>query len=186
MLYGLSLLYGFAGSTRLYQVWNLTQANQVPILVFMVAFLFVLAGFAFKISAVPFHFWSPDVYEGAPSPVVWLPFHGLKGGGFCQVLIRILFGFVPQGNLYWTWIAAILAVASMFLGNLVAIPQKNIKRLIAYSSIAQAGYMLVGVAAGDASWGNCSHLLLDGLPGDEPVAFCGDRLGESKPRKRAT
>ncbi len=149
MLYGLSLLYGFAGSTRLYQVWNLTQANQVPILVFMVAFLFVLAGFAFKISAVPFHFWAPDVYEGAPSPVVGFLSTASKAAGFA-VLMRVLFGFFPQGNLYWTWTAALLAVASMFLGNLAAIPQKNIKRLIAYSSIAQAGYVLVGVAAGDA------------------------------------
>jgi NADH-quinone oxidoreductase subunit N len=148
MLYGFSLLYGFSGTTRLYQVWDLSQMAQVPSILFVVSFVFVLAGFAFKISAVPFHFWAPDVYEGAPAPVAGFLSTASKAAGFA-VLLRVLFAFFPQGTSYWTWIVILLAILSMFLGNLAAIPQKNIKRLIAYSSIAHAGYVLVGVAAGD-------------------------------------
>lgn len=148
MLYGFSLLYGFAGTTRLFQVWDLSQKALVPTPLFVVAFIFVIAGFAFKISAVPFHFWAPDVYEGAPSPVAGFLSTASKAAGFA-VLLRVLFAFFPQGGVYWMWIAIVLSVASMVLGNLTAIPQKNLKRLIAYSSIAQAGYVLVGVAAGD-------------------------------------
>lgn len=147
MLYGFSLLYGFAGTTRLFQVWDLSQKALVPAPLFVAAFIFVIAGFAFKISAVPFHFWAPDVYEGAPSPVAGFLSTASKAAGFA-VLLRVLFAFFPLGGVYWTWIAIVLAVASMVLGNLTAITQKNLKRLIAYSSIGHAGYVLVGVAGG--------------------------------------
>ncbi len=150
MLYGFSFLYGFSGTTRLFSVYGLGITNQVPGALFVVAMLFVLAGFAFKISAVPFHFWAPDVYAGAPAPVAGFLSTASKAAGFA-VLMRVLLSFFPQAGSYWVWVAAVLAVASMFLGNLAAIPQKNIKRLIAYSSIAQAGYVLIGVAAGDAA-----------------------------------
>jgi len=107
----------------------------------------VLVGFAFKISAVPLHFWAPDVYQGAPTPVAGFLSTASKAAGFAA-LMRVLAVVFPEQAAVWTIMIAVLATASMLVGNFLALAQKSLKRLLAYSSIAQAGYMLIGVAAG--------------------------------------
>lgn len=146
-LYGFSLLYGFSGTTQIYAMGEIFAGGQIsPVLIGM-SILLVVVGFVFKISAVPFHFWAPDVYEGAPTPVAGYLSTASKAAGFA-VLMRVLLAVFPAQTATWTLLAAILATGSMFLGNLLALAQKNIKRLLAYSSIAQAGYILIGVASG--------------------------------------
>lgn len=148
MLYGFSLLYGFAGTTKIYGIMNAMQANQTPVVAIVLAAILVLAGFTFKISAVPFHFWAPDVYQGSPTPVAGFLSTVSKTAGFIA-LIRVMVNvFGAESSNVWMIIIAVISAVSMFTGNLLAIPQKNLKRMIAYSSIAQAGYILVGVAAG--------------------------------------
>jgi NADH-quinone oxidoreductase subunit N len=146
MLYGFSLLYGFSGTTQIYQIAQLLSSNQVSIIAMVAAAILVMVGFGFKISAVPFHFWAPDIYEGAPTPVAGFLSTASKAAGFAVVL-RFLIAVFPMLAPTWTIIVALLSTASMITGNLLALAQKNIKRLLAYSSIAQAGYMLIGVAA---------------------------------------
>jgi NADH-quinone oxidoreductase subunit N len=148
MVFGFSILYGMGGTTRIDHIYAAVKAANVPIAGLVGAVLFVLAGFTFKISAVPYHWWAPDVYEGAPTPVTGFLSTASKAAGFAIMLrlMAILFG--AEHAFIWQLLIAVIAIASMFGGNLVAIPQKNFKRLLAYSSIAQAGYMLVGVAAG--------------------------------------
>ncbi len=156
MLYGLSLLYGFTGQTNLYFIASFLGSSgfadlPVPVLGAMVL---VVVGFGFKISAVPFHFWTPDVYEGAPTPVTAYLSVASKAASFA-LLVRFFIAVFPvdlvvgdqviQG--FWVNLMAVLATISMTLGNVLALPQRNIKRLLAYSSIAQAGYTLIGVAA---------------------------------------
>ncbi len=156
LLYGLSLLYGFSGMTNLYDLAAFFTSpafstNAVPVLV---AIALIVVGFGFKISAAPFHFWTPDVYEGAPTPVVAFLSVASKAASFA-LLVRFFLAVFPgtvvingqEIQAFWTQLAAALAVISMTLGNVVALVQKNIKRLLAYSSIAQAGYTLIGVAA---------------------------------------
>lgn len=148
MLYGFSLLYGFTGTTKIYGLKEALAASDTPLAPIVLAAIMVLAGFTFKISAVPFHFWAPDVYQGSPTPVAGFLSTVSKAAGFIA-LIRVLINVLGvENNNVWMVIIAVLAVASMFIGNLLAIPQKNLKRMIAYSSIAQAGYILVGVASG--------------------------------------
>ncbi len=156
MLYGFSLLYGFTGQTNIYAIAEyLTSAtfagNPIPVLV---SFVLVIVGFGFKISAVPFHFWTPDVYEGAPTPVTAFVSVASKAASFALV-VRFLIAVFPESVViggfaiqdFWVALVSATAVISMTLGNLVALWQRNIKRLLAYSSIAQAGYTLIGVAA---------------------------------------
>jgi NADH-quinone oxidoreductase subunit N len=107
--------------------------------------LLVLIGFSFKISAFPFHFWAPDVYEGAPTPVAGFLSTASKAAGFA-VLVRVLILIFPAISDNWQMIVAVLATVTMTVGNFIALAQKNIKRMLAYSSIAHAGYVLVGVA----------------------------------------
>lgn len=149
MVYGLSLIYGFSGTTHYYEVAAQVAAQQVPLAGLVVAIVMVLAGFAFKISAAPFHFWAPDVYEGSPTAVTGFLSTASKAAGFAALLRILMILFNAEHSPVWQVLIAALAVSSMFIGNLIAIPQKNIKRLLAYSSIAQAGYILVGVAAAD-------------------------------------
>jgi len=144
MLYGFSLLYGFTGKTNLYELS--TALGSVPPLVTVIAALLVLVGFGFKIAAVPFHFWTPDVYEGAPTPITAFISVASKAAGFA-VLMRVMLAVFPQAESYWVPLVAVIAAFTMTLGNTLALAQKNIKRLLAYSSIAQAGYALVGLAA---------------------------------------
>lgn len=147
MLYGFSLLYGFSGTTSLYGIAS--KVGDIPVPALVLALMLVLVGFGFKISAVPFHFWAPDVYEGAPTPVAGFLSTASKAAGFA-VLMRVLAAVFPEVASSWTLLLAILSAVSMIVGNVLAAVQKNIKRMLAYSSIAQAGYILAGVAAGNA------------------------------------
>lgn len=142
MLYGFTYLYGATGSTNLYALAGRLQT--APPAFLAVAVVLMLAGFGFKISAVPFHQWTPDVYEGAPTPIVAFLSVASKAAGFAA-LLRMLYVALPPGA--WVGIIAALAAVSMTLGNLLALSQVNIKRMLAYSAIAHAGYMLIGVVA---------------------------------------
>ena len=144
MLYGFSFIYGFTGQTELSRIAN-ALAGQKDQLAVAAGVLFALAGFAFKVASVPFHQWVPDVYEGAPTPVTAFLSVGPKAAAFAA-LARILFIGFPTFAGTWKILFIFMAIASMFIGNLLAIPQTNIKRMLAYSSIAHAGYILVGFA----------------------------------------
>jgi NADH-quinone oxidoreductase subunit N len=145
MLYGFSLIFGYTGETNLYRIAEVIKAGKVATLPLVVAALMVLVGVGFKVALVPFHFWTPDVYEGAPTPVTAFLSVASKSAGFA-VLIRIfLIGFAP--NIDWLPMMLAMATVTMTIGNLLALPQKNIKRLLAYSSIAHAGYAMMGVVA---------------------------------------
>ena len=150
MLYGMSFIFGFSGSTLLTDVADFIRQGDVPPL-FVVAIFLTLVGFAFKISAVPFHFWVPDTYEGAPTPVTAFISVASKTGGFVGLVTLIYVGFFPSVD-SWQPILWVLAAASMTVGNLVALRQTNIVRMLAYSSIAQGGFILVPLAvAADGS-----------------------------------
>ncbi len=151
MLFGFSFLYGFSGSTNIASIAQALTAGGVPINAAIAALVMILVGFGFKISAVPFHFWAPDVYEGSPTPVAGFLSTASKAAGFA-VLLRVMWVAFPSLASIWSILVAILATASMLVGNLLALAQKNIKRLLAYSSIAQAGYILIGIAA-DTQYG---------------------------------
>lgn len=146
MLYGFSLLYGFAGETNLYRLAAAFREGALPAGALAGAGLLVLAGLGFKIAAVPFHFWTPDVYEGAPTPITAFISTASKAAGFA-VLVRFTLAAFPDLQVYWTGALAAVAVATMTLGNLLALAQTNIKRLLAYSSIAHAGYALIGLVS---------------------------------------
>jgi NADH-quinone oxidoreductase subunit N len=146
MLYGFSLLYGFLGTTNLYELAQNVQQGMVSTATLMGVIFLVLVGFGFKVSAVPFHFWAPDVYEGAPTPIAGFLSTASKAAGFA-VLLRVFLAVFPSLAPYWGAIVAALATATMTLGNLLALTQKNIKRLLAYSSIAHAGYAMIGLVA---------------------------------------
>ncbi len=142
-LYGLSLVYGFSGTTQFENMRGYFGTfNPVSL---GVLFL-VVVGLGFKISLVPFHFWAPDTYEGAPTPIAGFLSTASKAAGFA-VLLRLFLTAFPQIAADWQMLLAILAVLTMTLGNLVALAQTNIKRLLAYSSIAHAGYALIGLVA---------------------------------------
>ncbi len=147
MLYGFSLLYGATGTTDLAAIATALTAGSTTVrwLVFP-ATIMALAGLGFKIALVPFHQWSPDAYEGAPTPVTAFLSVGPKAAGFA-VLMRLLLTALPGFQVDWVGVLAGVAIITMSLGNLVALRQTNVKRLLAYSSIAQAGYMLIGLAA---------------------------------------
>jgi NADH-quinone oxidoreductase subunit N len=146
MLYGFSLLYGLAGATNLYVLAEQFRAGAVSAWVLAGAVILVLVGFGFKVSMVPFHFWSPDVYEGAPTPITAFVSTASKAAGFA-VLVRVMLAAFPAVQAYWVPALSVLAVLTMTLGNLLALAQKNIKRLLAYSSIAHAGYVLIGLVS---------------------------------------
>ncbi len=142
MLYGFSLIFGFTGSTALTAITGFSMPMAVGII------LLIAVGVGFKISLAPFHFWAPDVYEGAPTPISGFLSTASKAAGFA-VVMRLFIGLFPDGQYahMWTLTLAILASLSMTLGNLVALRQTNIKRMLAYSSIAHAGYALVGAVS---------------------------------------
>lgn len=144
-LYGIAMAYGAAGSTSFAALQKLSLPPAEPILVFA-AVAMILIGVGFKVAAVPFHLWSPDVYEGAPTSVTAFMATAIKTAGFAALIrIALSLGHIPQ--IPWTNILATLAALTMTVGNLVALRQHNIKRMLAYSSIAHAGYALVGVTA---------------------------------------
>ncbi|MEX2253918.1 MAG: NADH-quinone oxidoreductase subunit N [Acidimicrobiia bacterium] len=149
MLYGMSFIYGMSSSTLLTDI-RIYAATDTPA-IFAAAIFLTLVGFAFKVSAVPFHFWTPDTYEGSPTPVTAYLSVASKAGGFVALLTIVKFGFFPSID-SWEPILWMFAAASMTLGNLVALRQTNAIRMLAYSSIAQAGFMLVPLAvAGDVT-----------------------------------
>ncbi len=175
MLYGISLLYGLFGTTRVIgaggigaQVADVTTrlfhahafgSQPAAQLALVVAVVFVLAGVGYKIASVPFHMWCPDVYEGAPTPFTAFLSVGPKAAGFA-VAIRFFFaaferssanGFVATSDLPWPAIIGIISAITMTVGNLSALGQSNLKRMLAYSSIAHAGYLLMGLAAASAA-----------------------------------
>ena len=141
-LYGVALMFGATGSTSITTISQILRSGQVPVLAYVgVALMFV--GLAFKVAAAPFHVWTPDVYEGAPAPVVGFMSTAPKAAVFA-VLLRIIFEAHAPGGFWLVWVAAAL---SMTLGNIAALVQDNVKRLLAYSSIAHAGYLLAAFAA---------------------------------------
>ena len=146
MLYGFSFLYGFAGTTQLYEIAGAILQQGIPTAAVIASLFLVLVGFSFKISVFPLHFWAPDVYEGAPTPVAGFLSTASKAAGFA-VLIRVLSVAFVEFSDVWSLLLAVIASGSMIIGNYLALTQKNLKRLLAYSSIAQAGYILIGVVS---------------------------------------
>lgn len=145
LLYGISLVYGYTGQTGFMQIAAVIgEGDRQPGLVF--GLVFVLAGLAFKISAVPFHMWTPDVYEGAPTPVTAF-FAAAPKMAAMALIVRVTVGAFETVSADWRQIVSFIAIASMVLGAFAAIGQTNIKRLMAYSSIAHMGFALVGLAA---------------------------------------
>jgi NADH-quinone oxidoreductase subunit N len=141
-LYGVALMFGATGSTSISVIAQALRSGPVPVLAYVgIAFMFV--GLGFKVAAAPFHIWTPDVYEGAPAPVVGFMSTAPKAAAFA-VLLRVMFESNAPGRLWLVWVTAAL---SMTLGNVGALVQQNVKRLLAYSSIAHAGYLLVAFAA---------------------------------------
>jgi NADH-quinone oxidoreductase subunit N len=141
-LYGIALMFGATGSTSIPVIGQVLRSGQIPVLAYLgIALMFV--GLGFKVAAAPFHVWTPDVYEGAPSPIVGFMSTAPKAAVFA-VLLRIMFEAHAPGRLWLIWVTAAL---SMTIGNVAALVQDNVKRLLAYSSIAHAGYLLVAFAA---------------------------------------
>ena len=147
LLYGASLVYGFAGTTQ-FEGILLTLGNGAP-LGLLFGLVFMLAGLAFKVSAAPFHMWTPDVYEGSPTPVTAFFATAPKVAAICLLarLVHDAFGGIPED---WSQVLAALSILSMFLGAVAAIRQRDIKRMMAYSSIAHMGFALMGLASGTA------------------------------------
>ena len=152
LLYGMALVFGFTGQTQLGEISQALQAmSRQSVLAnpaLMLGIVLMIAGFGFKIAAVPFHMWVPDVYEGAPTPITAFLSVGSKAAGFALIL-RVFysaFGLPEWLSLDWGLLFAVLAALGMTIGNVVALPQTNIKRMLGYSSIAQAGYLMVGLA----------------------------------------
>jgi len=151
MLFGLSILYGITGSTDISGISSALQIIEFPLTIYFPLIL-ILAGFGYKISMVPFHFWTPDVYEGAPTPITAFLSVGPKAAGFA-ILIRIFYtmftvggiseGAVTLNGINWPALIAVASAITMTLGNLLAIQQKDVKRLLAYSSISHVGFMLM-------------------------------------------
>lgn len=148
MLYGFSLIFGFAGTTDIYQLAGMLRAGNLSLAAALGILALIFVGVGFKASIVPFHFWAPDVYEGAPTPIAGFLSTASKAAGFA-VLVRLFFVAFPEGDIakYWTLALAILSAVTMTVGNLLALPQTNIKRLIAFSSVSHAGYAMIGVVA---------------------------------------
>ncbi len=157
MLYGFSLIYGLTGNLNFYAIRDALASSAMPppgSLTILVILVLILAGFGFKTAAVPFHFWCPDVYTGAPTPVTAFLSVAPKAAGFA-ILVRFFFSTLTQGSggqwnllsgINWPSILMVISVLTMTLGNFAAITQNNLKRLLAYSSIAHAGYILMGTA----------------------------------------
>ncbi len=152
LLYGMALVFGFTGKTQLGEIAQVIQAMSPQTLLaspaLILGIVLLIAGFGFKIAAIPFHMWVPDVYEGAPTPITAYLSVASKAAGFA-IILRVFysaFGLPQWLSLDWGLVFAVLAAIGMTIGNVVAIPQTNIKRMLGYSSIAQAGYLMVGLA----------------------------------------
>jgi NADH-quinone oxidoreductase subunit N len=146
LLYGMSLMYGLSGTTNL-RVMAAVFAGEPRDPLLVLAVILVAAGMGFKIAAVPFHMWAPDVYEGAPTPVTAFLSVGSKAASFAM-LLRIFLEGLPAASADWRLLFEVTAIVTMTVGNVAALTQSNLKRMLAYSSIAHAGYLLMGVVAG--------------------------------------
>lgn len=154
MIFGMSLLYGLTGSLNLIEIRQYLMEHATDRLALFITFIMILAGLGYKMAIAPFHMWSPDVYEGAPLPVTAFLSVASKAAGFAVTLRFFVVGFIVIDNnewsvlkvLDWQTLVAVLAAVTMTVGNLMALQQNNIKRFLAYSSVAHAGYMLMGVA----------------------------------------
>jgi NADH-quinone oxidoreductase subunit N len=174
LLYGMALVFGVTGQTQLtaiFQSINNFSLFGTPALT--MGIVLMIAGFSFKIAAVPFQMWVPDVYEGAPTTVTAFLSVASKAAGFAIIMRIFLTAFFAKVTLAheWAYIFAGLAVVSMIIGNVVAIPQTNIKRMLAYSSIAQAGYLMVGLAAAGAFTGAESSMFYGTMFAQKGVLF---------------
>ncbi|HUF32226.1 MAG TPA: NADH-quinone oxidoreductase subunit N [Acidimicrobiales bacterium] len=145
MLYGMSLVFGMTGTTILTEIGDALAAGEGSAPIVTLGIVFVIVGFAFKISAVPFHTWAPDTYEGAPTPITAFLSVASKAAGFVALMQLVFIGFLGRDDV-WQPMFWVLAVLTMTVGNLIALRQTNIIRLLAYSSVAQAGFMLVPFA----------------------------------------
>jgi NADH-quinone oxidoreductase subunit N len=152
LLYGMALIYGATGSTKIAKIASMAAQSGAVLNnpMFLVGMLLMATGFSFKIAAAPFHMWTPDVYEGAPTPITAFMSAGPKAAGFAAFL-RVFLIALPTLMTQWSDLLWILAVLTMTTGNIIALSQDNIKRMLAYSSIAHAGYALVGFTAHNAS-----------------------------------
>lgn len=160
MVYGIALIFGMAQSTNFARVLAAGAAlTDRPL--FLAGLLLVLAGLAFKIAAFPFQVWAPDVYQGAPAPVTAFLAIGSKAAGVVLIL-RVLFGAVPKLAVDWANLLMVISAVTILYGNLCAIPQRSLKRLLGYSSIAQAGYILLGIAAANATGSSAILFYLSG------------------------
>jgi len=147
LIYGIALVYGATGSTMLSRVMAAVHAGAMGNAYLLIGAGLILVGLSFKVAAVPFHMWTPDVYEGAPTSVTGFMSVGAKAGGFAAML-RIFLAAFPALAADWVPAVAVISALTMILGNFVALAQSNIKRMLAYSSIAHAGYIMMAVAAG--------------------------------------
>lgn len=146
LVYGVALTYGGTGSTSLSGILSVLSGDAANTPLALVGLILILVGLSFKVAAVPFHMWTPDVYQGAPTPVTAFMSVGAKVGGFAAML-RVLITAMPSVSTEWGVLIAIMASLTMIIGNIIAISQSDIKRMLAYSSIAHAGYILLAVAA---------------------------------------
>jgi NADH-quinone oxidoreductase subunit N len=189
MLFGISFIYGIVGSTNFGDIFayiGTPNAETAPLYAFTIATILVLAGIGYKISAAPFHFWTPDVYEGAPITMTAYLSVASKAAGFA-ILVRFLISAfpAPMQGFDWRTLVAIISVATMSLGNLAALQQTNLKRLLAYSSIAHAGYMLMGLVV-TSTYGIAAILvyfavyLLMNLGGFFAVQKIGEQIGSEE------
>jgi NADH-quinone oxidoreductase subunit N len=149
LLYGMSLLYGATGSLDLAEVYKAASSGTVKPLILNCGIVFLVAGLAFKLGAVPFHMWVPDVYQGAPTGVTLILGGAPKLAAFAIMIRLLVQGLLPQAG-EWQQMLIVLAVLSMAVGNIAAIAQTNLKRMLAYSTIAQMGFMLLGLLSGVA------------------------------------
>lgn len=159
LVYGAALVYGATGSTQYAAIATaLTNGANTPGLLYP-GIAMLIVGFGFKVSMVPFHMWTPDVYQGAPTPVTAFMSVGTKAAAF-SAFIRVFLTAFPEQHATWSWALAILAVVTMTLGNFAALRQLSLKRMLAYSSIAHAGYILVGLVGGTAQSANAAIFYL--------------------------
>ena len=197
LLYGLSLVYGVAGKMGLPELAKLFATTDRSNLL-MLGILLILAGLLFKIAAVPFHVWTPDVYEGSPTPVTAFFSVGPKVAAYA-ILARIFYVAFAKFHADWGLVVALVSAATMILGNVAALLQTNVKRMLAYSSIANAGYALLGVLGFRTEWGLWGILIyllaytlheLRGVHARDPAREQGLRgrvgLGLQRPRASAT
>lgn len=184
-LYGIALIYGGTGTTRLFGIANRLEPQVLEGLLVPAGLALLLVGLAFKVAAVPFHMWTPDAYEGAPAPVSGFMAAGSKIAGFA-VLLRVMVATFPSIAEHWQPVVAGLAVITMIVGTVVAVAQTNVKRMLAYSAIAHSGFLLLGVTAGNARGvsGSLFYLALYSIViiGAFAVAYAVARPGEERVR----